>query len=101
MSNSTARTHHLKSLLELEEKRAGLQQQIDEIHHQISIVQDQIFTKAPTLVANAIIRKVVPKRRARRGALKAQIMAALENAGHAGVRVTELASTLGTKATNL
>ena len=100
MSHSTHRTVHLKSLLALEEKRAALQHQIDKILHQISTVHDQILAKGSTVVAKSI-RKIASKGRARRGALKAQIMAALETAGHAGVRVTELASTLGTKAANL
>jgi len=100
MSNTTPRTVHLKSLLALEEKRTALQHQIDEIYHEISIVQGQIFAKGPTVVAKSI-RKVASKGRARRGALKAKIMTSLETAGRAGVRVTELASALGTKAANL
>src|SRR5260221_7446064 len=102
MSNTTPRTVHLKAMLALEEKRAALQQQIDEIHHQISIVHDQIFAKRPTTVISAkSAPKAVSKGRAKRGALKAKIMAALEAAGNSGVRVTELASALGAKAANL
>jgi len=100
MSNTTPRTVHLKSLLALEEKRAALQQQIDAIHHQISIVRDQIFATGKATVSKAV-HQPAPKGRARRGALKAKILAALETAGNAGVRVTELASDLGTKAANL
>ena len=100
MSNTTPRTLHLKSLLALEEKRVALQQQIDEILHQISVVQGQIFTKKTTAVAQPTVR-VARKGRAKRGALKAKIMAALETAGDAGVRVVDLASALGTKAANL
>ncbi|MDR3404604.1 MAG: hypothetical protein P4L99_19030 [Chthoniobacter sp.] len=100
MSNTSPRTVHLKSLLSLEEKRAALQQQIDEIHQQISSTRDQIFNQTSSAVTQAV-RKVVAKGRTQRGALKAQILSALEAAGHAGVRVTELAESLGTKAANL
>ncbi|WP_348547656.1 hypothetical protein [Chthoniobacter sp.] len=87
-------------MLALEEKRAALQQQIDEIHQQITATRDQIFDQASSTIAKAV-RKVVAKGRTQRGALKAQILSALETAGHAGVRVTELAESLGTKAANL
>jgi hypothetical protein len=100
MSNTTPRTLHLKSLLALEEKRVALQHQIDEILHRISNVQGQIFAHKPTAITQPAGR-VARKGRAKRGALKAKIMAALESAGHTGVRVTELASALGTKAANL
>jgi len=100
MSNTSPRIVHLKSLLALEEKRAALQEQIDEIHQQISTTRDQIFSPVSSTVASTV-RKVVAKGRTQRGALKAQILSALETAGHAGVRVTELAESLGTKAANL
>src|SRR5260221_14210523 len=98
MSNTTPRTVHLKAMLALEEKRAALQQQIDEIHHQISIVHDQIFAKRPTTVISAkSAPKAVSKGRAKRGALKAKIMAALEAAGNNSVGVPELGSALVAK----
>ena len=102
MSNTTSRTVRLKSMLALEEKRAALQRQIDEIHHQISVVHDQIFAKEPATATSAKpVHKAASKGRAKRGALKARIMTALEMAGQTGVRVTELSSALGTKAANL
>lgn len=101
MSNTSPRIVHLKSLLALEEKRTALQEQIDDIEQQILSIRDQILGDAPSTIARAV-RKIAPKAgRAQRGALKAQIIAALESAGHAGVRVTELAEALGTKAANL
>jgi hypothetical protein len=101
MSNTSPRIVHLKSLLALEEKRTALQEQIDDIEQQILSIRDQILGEAPSTVAKAV-RKIAAKGgRAQRGALKAQIMTALESAGHAGVRVAELAEALGTKAANL
>jgi hypothetical protein len=89
-------------MLVLEEKRETLQRQIDDIQHQILAVQDRIFGKE-SMVLNIAksIGKVATPGRAKRGALKAKIMAALDTAGHAGVRVTDLAAELGTKAANL
>ena len=102
MSNTSPRIVHLKSLLALVEKRAVLQREIDELHGQITTVRNQLFDESPAAaVAHTPARKVVAKGRAQRGALKAQILAALETAGHTGVRVTELAESLGTKAANL
>jgi hypothetical protein len=101
MSNTSPRIVHLKSLLALEEKRTALQEQIDDIEQQILSIRDQILGESPSTVAKAV-RKIAAKGgRAQRGALKAQIMAALESAGNAGVRVAELAEALGTKAANL
>ena len=100
MSNLTSQLTRLKSLLALEEKRAALQQQIDELQQEISSIQNQLFDGPATPAAKSNGRTGA-KRRAPRGALKAKIIAALEAAGSAGVRVTELASTLETKAANL
>lgn len=101
MSNTSPRIVHLKSLLALEEKRTALQEQIDDIEQQILSIRDQILGDAPSTVVRAV-RKIATKGgRAQRGALKARILAALESAGHTGVRVTELAEALGTKAANL
>lgn len=101
MSNTSPRIVHLKSLLALEEKRTALQQQIDDIEQQILSVRDQVLGAAPSTVARAVRKIASTGGRAQRGALKARIMTALESAGHAGVRVTELAEALGTKAANL
>jgi hypothetical protein len=111
MSNSSTRIANLKSLLALEERRAALQDQIDDLHTQISSIRDHILHEGPSpaaAVSSAVSSfkaagkiKAPKKGRAQRGALKAQILSALENAGHAGVRVTELAESLGTKAANL
>lgn len=103
MSQTSPRIVHLKSLLALEEKRTALQEQIDDIEQQILSIRDQVLGTAPaTNAVTRAVRKVVAKGgRAQRGALKAQIMTALESAGHTGVRVAELAEALGTKAANL
>ncbi len=104
MSNLTSRIARLKSLLVLEEKRADLQRQVDVLHSEILTIRDQLFDESPTSTASTTStarRKTAPKGRAQRGALKSSVLSALEAAGHAGARVTDLAGSLGTKAANL
>lgn len=100
MSTLTPSITRLKSMLALEEKRLALQHQIDELQQEISAMGEQLFDGV-VAAATKTAGKVSRKARAKRGALKEQILAAMEAAGSAGVRVTELASTLGTKAANL
>jgi hypothetical protein len=108
MSNLNSRIDRLKAMLSLEEKRSALQQQLDALHQQLSSLKDQLFDEAPSTRAAkaAPAKKSAPakapkKGRSKRGALKEQILAALNSAGQAGVRVTELAGALGTKAANI
>ena len=100
MSTLTPSITRLKSLLALEEKRVALQNQADALQQEISTIRGQLFDSLSTAAVKSA-GKVARKARAKRGALKEQILAAMEAAGSAGVRVTELASTLGTKAANL
>jgi len=109
MSSLNPRIERLKAIIGLEEKRDALQGQLDALTSQIASLSGNIFgespmspvmatkapAKAPTKVAKA------SKGRAQRGALKESILAALSSAGSTGVRVTELASKLGTKAANI
>jgi hypothetical protein len=95
-------------MLSLEEKRSALQQQLDALHQQLSVLKDQLFDEAPSARAPKAAAVKAPaaakagrKGRSKRGALKEQILAALTSAGQAGVRVTELAGALGTKAANI
>ncbi len=108
MSNLNSRIDRLKAMLGLEEKRSALQQQLDALHHQLSALKDQLFDDAPSSAPKAASKAPAPvkpkagrKGRSKRGALKEQILAALATAGQAGVRVTELAAELGTKAANI
>jgi hypothetical protein len=108
MSNLNSRIARLKAMLGLEEKRAALQQQLDALQEQMSSLKDQLFDEGSSAVAK-VRSALAPapagrggrKRRSKRGALKEQILAALASAGQAGVRVTELAGVLGTKAANI
>ena len=102
MSSLNPRIERLKAIIGLEEKRAVLQDQLDALTSKIATLSGDIFSESPAIAAKSPIKAAkASKRRARRGALKESILAALSGAGSAGVRVTELASNLGTKAANI
>jgi len=93
-------------MLGLEEQRIALQDQLDALHQQLSALKDRLFDAPTTGSAKVGAKAPVKvtggsKGRSKRGALKEQILAALSGAGDGGVRVTELASVLGTKAANI
>jgi len=109
MSNSNSRIDRLKVMLGLEEKRASLQHELDSLQEQLSSLKDQLFSdtsspspKSGTNGSSSPVKVRSSKGgRSKRGALKEQILTALSSAGEAGVRVTELAAALGTKAANI
>lgn len=106
MSSPNPRIERLKAILGLEEKRATLQAQLDALNAQIATLGGQLFSDAPVAAPKApakapVKAPKVSKGRAQRGTLKESILAALTSAGSAGVRVTELAAALGTKAANI
>lgn len=100
------RIERLKEMMNLEEKRVALQQQLDGLMERMTELRDALLadsdevettpsrgqTKAPARL---------PKGPTQRGALKDRIMAALQAAGSQGVRVKELAQALGTKPVNV
>lgn len=92
-------------MLALEQRRSELQEQLDSLVQQLTDLKDHLFDEG-TFTAKASKVKVTPLRpssgkRAKRGALKDQIMSALHSAGAAGVKVKELAEALGTKPVNI
>lgn len=106
MSSLNPRIERLKAIIGLEEKRAVLQDQLDALTSKIANLSGNIFSESPVAATKAPAKSPVKavkasKGRAQRGALKESILAALASAGSAGVRVTELASNLGTKAANI
>ena len=115
MSYLNPRIERLKQLLDLEEKRSGVLGQLESIVQSINSIRDSLYAgeatvsaapKAPAAspkpVAKAVPVAVGGKRkRMKRGALKAQILAALSAAGAAGIRVTELAKEMAIKPVNI
>ncbi len=100
------RIERLKEMMNLEEKRVALQQQLNDVMQRMTELKDALLTDSeeeesapsprPTKSASR-----QPAVASRRGVLKDRIMAALEAAGPRGVRVKELARALGTKPVNV
>lgn len=93
-----------KEAMALEEKRAQLQEQLDEILANLSAIKDKLFDEdgyVRTQFGGAISVSRTSTGRTARGALKVQILRALTAAGSSGVKVKELAATLGVKSTNV
>ena len=93
-----------KKAIALEEQRANLQAQLDRLHSQLSEIKSQLFDDDGAVATGAVVAagvRAAGKGRAKRGALKAQVLRALTAAGSAGVRVRDLAATLGAKTANI
>jgi hypothetical protein len=109
MSNPNPRLERLKELLSLEERRVAVQQDLESITQRMVSLRDSLFEEgggpisrtASAVVEAAAPRGGRPRGSLKRGALKEHIASALEAAGSAGVRVTELAQKLGVKPVNI
>jgi hypothetical protein len=92
-------------MLALEERRATLQAELDALHSQLNDLKGRLVTRpapaALSLPAAAIPSPRPKAKRGKRGFLKESILAALASAGAAGIKVKELATTLGTKPVNV
>lgn len=107
MRSLNPRVERLKELLGLEERRASVQEELDSITARMHSLRDSLLggsaadrpTPAPTVRSGAPRGRKAG--RMQRGALKEQVLAALEAAGEAGVRVTHLAEALVTKPGNI
>ena len=103
MTTSTSRIAQLKEMIALEEKRATLQSQVEKVDHQLSALQGALYGQpAKAVTAPVAARKSAgkPPRKAR-GALREQILEALQAAGAKGATVKELSALLGIKNTHL
>ncbi len=109
MKANNPRIERLKEMLALEERRTKLHEDLSALLARISSVRDTLFeggsarsaavAAAPS--AGSRPTRGARPRKAKRGALKEKIMAALEAAGATGVRVKDLAATLATKPVNI
>jgi hypothetical protein len=100
----------LKSLVKLTENRDKLVKELEKIESEFASFFSGKPAKAkakragrPKKKASSAkkVAKVSKKSRAKRGGLKEKILAALGSAGDAGVKVVDLAKTLGVKGTNI
>lgn len=113
MSLTNSRVQSLKEMLVLVEKRAALLGQLDAIDQRMSALKDSVLAGGPVSAAGNSMASPGAKTRGRppgsknagagasRGTHREKIMAALEAAGAAGVRVKELAAAMSTKAVNI
>src|SRR5262245_57129583 len=93
-----------KEAIALEEKRVVLQSELDQILARLSAIKNELFDSDGVVSTTTITSSKSAKRgprRAGRGELKTQILSALAAAGSAGIRVRDLASTLGSKVANI
>lgn len=122
MKYTNPRIERLKQLLSFEEQRSALQAQMDSLTEQMHSLRDSLFedrassasataspaparrgrpAKSATATPAAAPKATSRRRRMKRGALKDQIVSALQTAGEAGIRVTELAKALAIKPVNI
>jgi hypothetical protein len=109
MKSSSPQIEHLKLMLSLEEKRAALHGELGALDARLSDLKRRLVGGSPvaSVSASASAPKVTASKsrrrskRSGRGELKSQIFGALERAGAGGVRVVELAKSLGTKPANI
>lgn len=112
MSISSFTSASLKSLAKLLDKKESFVAEIQKIEAEIASVLTGKPTKAPgkrsgrpakkgVVAKESATAKKAPKKRAARGSIGAKIQKALEDAGDAGVKVTELAKALKVKSGNL
>lgn len=114
MKSSNSPIEHLKLMISLEEKRAGLQDELGTLESQLDELKKQLvsggtssFSPSPSkaFVAKTSSTKAAAKpakgKKAPHGALRDQVFAALDKAGAAGVKVLDLARELGTNPANI
>jgi transposase-like protein len=104
--SSQSRIHLYKEAMSIESERASLQGKLDQLHARLETIKSALFASGSIAAAPAAPKakpataKAAPagkKPRAARGELKQRILEALAAGGKAGVRVRDLAVTIGTK----
>lgn len=103
MKTPNSRIANLKEMIVLEEKRAQIQSQIAAIDERLAILQNDLYGSAPASSAPVVAQRkpVIKAVRKQRGALKQQVLEALQAVGSNGITVKQLASQLGVKTTNI
>ena len=107
MKANNPQIERLRKMVALEEKRARLHLDLAGVIEQMAALKDRLFDDISTRMSAATRPASTPSGRgarrgkARRGALKEKIMAALEAAGSAGVHVKDIAAELATKPVNI
>jgi hypothetical protein len=100
-----------KEAITLEEKRASLQAQLDQVISQLSEIKERLFdaagssaaarVSAPRVSAPKAARVTLSGKRARRGELKSKLLSILSAAGSSGISVKEITASIGAKPTSV
>ena len=98
--------------MSIEHERAVLQSKLDQLHSRLEYIQGSLFSASGTAAVPASVKVSVKsvaakpasagtQPRAARGELKQRILEALAAAGSAGIRVRDLATSIGSKPESL
>lgn len=113
MKDNNPRIALYREAMSLEEQRATLQAQLDFITTRLASIKTNLFSDVASSapVSTRVVKTVAAKLpkslkspkplRAGRGALRAQILTALVAAGDGGLKVKDIANTLGVKPPNI
>ena len=94
MTSTNSRINLLKEAMSIEADRAALQLKLDQMHARLMQIKDALLSGGIGAAAPIAGRLGVV---ARRGTLKVRVLGALAAAGNAGMRVRDLAVTIGSK----
>ena len=106
--SSQSRIELYKEAMAIEHERAALQVKIDQLQARLENINRALFSAAGAMISPAVskakgvaaaghLASAGQKPRAGRGELKRRILDALAAAGNAGIRVRDLANSLGSK----
>jgi hypothetical protein len=113
MKSTSPQIENLKQMIVLEERRANLESDLAEVDSQLETLRGRLTSGSPisqSRASNSSAATEAPKAaskgakrgpKAGRGELKSQIFTALEKAGSSGVKVMDLAKSLGSKPANI
>ena len=110
--SSQSRINLYKEAMAIEHDRAALQSRLDQLHARLETIQGSLFSIGANTAAQASVKiksgaaafrpaSAGKKPRAGRGELKQRILDALAAAGNAGIRVRDLAVSIGSKPESL
>ena len=106
--SSQSRIELYKEAMSIEHERAALQAKIDQLQARLENISGALFSASNAVIAPAVVKAKTAavvgrpaasdaKPRAARGELKQRILDALAAAGSAGLRVRDLATSIGSK----
>jgi len=114
MKSTSPQIENLKRMIVLEERRANLQGELAQVDSQLESLRGRLGSGSPISTSRAASSRAEStqaaratstgrKRRAKagRGELKSKIFSALEKAGSSGIKVMDLARSLGSKPANI